>query len=68
MSSRQLFEMAKKGMRSYRKALAFAKNKWDLKKRVPLESGTTVEDVIKYVRQRMHLHSHITVHENESNK
>ena len=49
--------MAKKGLREYRKALSFTKDKWDLKKHEPKESGTTVDDVIEYVRLKMYKRS-----------
>ena len=65
VSGRQLFGMAERGMRDYRKALAFTKDKWDEKKMQPLESGTSIEDVIEYVRQRMYLHSHVKVGDDE---
>ena len=39
-----------------------------MKKRVPLESGTTAEDAIEYVGRRMCLHLHIIIHENEGDK
>ena len=32
VSGRQLFGMAERGMRDYRKALAFTKDKWDVKR------------------------------------
>ena len=50
----QLEAMAKKGLREYRKALGFTKDKWNLKNHLPKEFGTTVEDVIEYVRLKMH--------------
>jgi hypothetical protein len=46
--------MAKRGLREYRKALSFTKDKWDLTKHEPKESGTTVDDVIDYVRLKMY--------------
>jgi len=55
LNGRQLLDMAKKGMTDYRKAMAFTSDKWNLKKREPIESGTTVADVIQYVRRRMYL-------------
>ena len=38
----------------FRKALSFASHKWDLHTDTPKESGTTVEDVIEYVRVKMY--------------
>ena len=49
--------MAKRGLREYRKALSFTKDKWDLTKHEPKESGTTVDDVIYYVRLKMYKRS-----------
>ena len=49
LHGRQLLTMAKKGVQEYRKALSYTKEKWDLKKNEPIESGTTVDDVIQYV-------------------
>ena len=61
INGRQLTDMAKRGMQDYRKALAFTKKKWDLKTNTPIESGTTVEDVIEYVRRRMYLSKLVTI-------
>ena len=61
LHGRQLESMAKKGLRAYRKALSFTKDKWDLKLNVPKESGTTVDDVIDYVRLKMYNMSKSTV-------
>ena len=55
LNGRQLLDMAKRGLKDYRKALAYATDKWDIKKCEPIESGTTVDDVIEYVRRRMYL-------------
>ena len=57
LSERQLTDMAKKGAREYRKALAYAGDKWNIKECTPKESGTSVEDVIEYVRRRMYYDS-----------
>lgn len=59
LNGRQLTDMAKKGLREYRKALAFANMKWNIIKNEPKESGTTVEDVIEFVRCQMYLKDHI---------
>ena len=50
VNGRQLTEMIKRGMKEHKKALAFAKDKWNLKTNSPIESGTTVDDVIECVR------------------
>ena len=57
LSGRQLTDMAKKGACEYRKALAYAGDKWNIKECTPKESGTSVEDVIEYVRRRMYYDS-----------
>eukprot|EP00548_Thalassiothrix_antarctica_P015743 CAMPEP_0194166986 /NCGR_PEP_ID=MMETSP0154-20130528/2433_1 /TAXON_ID=1049557 /ORGANISM="Thalassiothrix antarctica, Strain L6-D1" /LENGTH=427 /DNA_ID=CAMNT_0038877803 /DNA_START=367 /DNA_END=1647 /DNA_ORIENTATION=- len=53
ISGRQLLETAKRGIKSYKKALSFAASKWNLKTDSPIESGTTEDDVMQYVRERM---------------
>jgi hypothetical protein len=70
INGRQLTDMAKRGMQDYRKALAFTKKKWDLKTNTPIESGTTVEDVIEYVRRRMYLSNVVKIDDDndESNE
>jgi hypothetical protein len=55
INGRQLTDMAKRGLRDYRKALSFTADKWDLKRRQPIESGTSIDDVIEYVRCKMYL-------------
>ena len=57
LNGRQITDMAKRGLRDYRKALAFACEKWDMKKCQAKESGTTVDDVIEHVRRKMYLKS-----------
>ena len=59
LNGRQLVDMAKRGLKDYRKALAFTTDKWNIKKNEPIESGTTVDDVIEYVRRRMYLSIHV---------
>ena len=59
LNGRQLIDMAKRGLRDYRKAMAFTTDKWNIKTNEPIESGTTVDDVIEYVRRRMYLSSNI---------
>jgi hypothetical protein len=63
----QLFEMVKRGMQDYRKAIAFTKDKWDLKKNSPIKLGTTVDDVIEYVRRKMYL-SNLVVIDNDNDE
>ena len=53
--------MAKKGIREYRKALSFTKDKWNLKNNEPKESGTSVEDVIEYVQRKMYEKSIVVI-------
>ena len=54
LHGRQLETIAKKGLKHYRKALSFTKDKWDFKTNEPKMSGTTVDDVINYVRLKMY--------------
>ena len=46
--------MTKKGLSKYQKALSLTKDKWDLKKNEPKESGTAIDDVVDCVRLKMH--------------
>jgi hypothetical protein len=59
--------MVKRGMQDYRKAITFMKDKWDLKKNSPIELGTTVDDVIEYVHQKMYL-SNLVVIDNDNDE
>jgi hypothetical protein len=54
-NGRSLVELARKGARSFRKAMAYASEKWDMKTNQPKESGMTIDDVMEYVRRRMYL-------------
>ena len=42
--------MAKRGLKSYRKALLYANEKWDFKLNDSKGSGMTIDGVINYVR------------------
>ena len=53
----QLHDMAKRGMKAYKKALSYCAQKYDIKTQTIKESGTFLEDVIEYVRCRMYLHN-----------
>ena len=50
LSGRNILDMAKRGAKSLRKAMAFAQIKWDLIENVPKESENTEADIILYVR------------------
>jgi len=54
VTGRSLHGLAKKGVTFYRKALSYAVKKWDLKKNEPTESGTSVADIIEFVRRQMY--------------
>lgn len=54
MSGRQLLDMAKRGTKFYRKALAYASRKYDLDTMQCKESGNTIDDVIEYVIVQMY--------------
>ena len=54
MSGRQILDLAKKGTGNYRKALAFASRKFDLETMSCIESGTTQDDVIRFVLDEMY--------------
>ena len=49
-----LLETAERGVKQYKKALSFCANKWDFKTDATIELGTTKEDVIEYVREKMY--------------
>ena len=65
LSSRNLLDMARRGMGDFRKATSFAKDKWDFKKEQLLESGMTVDDCIEYICYHMYLLSHIKIKQPE---
>lgn len=54
VSGRNLLDMALRGIKCYKKALAFCLQKWDMEKMVCKKSGDTVEDVIDHVRLEMY--------------
>jgi len=54
IAGRALLALAKEGEKNFRKANAFAEEKWDVKKREPKESGNTIDDVVKHVRHQMY--------------
>ena len=54
ISGRNLHDLATKGAREYKKALAFNEHKWDSVQMKPKHSGDTVEDCIEYVRWGMY--------------
>ena len=56
ITGRHLYDMAKRGMKNYRKALSFCAKRYDLKTKTVKDSGHTIEDVIQYVRRRMYHH------------
>ena len=58
ITGRSLLNMAKKGLKMYKKALGYAAKKWNIEKCEPIESGTTADDVIEYVRQQMYSELH----------
>ena len=49
ITGRNLHTMAIRGARSYKKALEYSMEKWDIETLEPKKSGETVEDVIEYV-------------------
>ena len=54
VSGRNIYDMAKRGTANYRKALSFATKKFDLDSMIVKESGSTIDDVIEYVRVEMY--------------
>ena len=53
ITGRNLHAMAIRGVRAYKKALAYSKDKWDMDTLEPRKSGETIDDCIKYVRVKM---------------
>ena len=47
--------MALRGVRIFKIALAYASQKWDLDKLEPKHSGTTIDDVVDFVRRKMYM-------------
>ena len=54
ISGRNLLDMTVHGVKYYKKALSFANHKWDCDGLVPKESGTTMDNVVLYVRRMMY--------------
>ena len=54
LSGRSILEMAQKGLKHYKKALAFAAHKWDDVQMTPKYTGDSEADVIEYVRTSMY--------------
>ena len=65
LSGRQILDMAKRGTKAYRKALAFASRKWDIEKGGPKESGNSINDIIEFVRKSMYRESLTIDNDNE---
>ena len=55
ITGRNLLDLAVKGLRSFKKALAFNSAVWDSEKLIPKKSGESIEDCIEYVRRRMYI-------------
>ena len=55
ITGRNLHSMAIRGVRAYKKALAYLKDKWDMDTLEPLKSGDNIDDCIEYVRVKMFL-------------
>lgn len=53
ITGRNLHAMAIRGVRAYKKALAYSKDKWDMETLEPKKSGETIDDCIEYVRIKM---------------
>ena len=56
ISGRHFHDMEKLGIKCYKKARSYCAHKYDLKMCSVNESGTSIEYVIIYVRQRMYHH------------
>ena len=54
ITGRKLIEMARDGVKNYKKALSFCDIKYNSKTQTCINSGDTVQDVIEYVRCKMY--------------
>ena len=54
ITGRNLLDLCVKGVKNYKKALAFCEHKWDIEKCEPKNSGDSMEDVVQYVRANMY--------------
>ena len=63
-----MHDLATKGAREYKKALAFNEHKWDSVQMKPKHSGDTVEDCIEYVRREMYRSTVGRFEDNEETK
>ena len=54
ITGRNLLDMGKRGMATYKKALSYAVKKYDIENMKVLESGLSVDDVVEYVRTEMY--------------
>jgi len=54
ITSRNLHAMIVRGSRTYKKALAYSTDKWDMVTLEPKKSGDTIEEVIEYIRVSMY--------------
>ena len=54
ITGRNLYVMAVRGAKAYKKALAYLKDKWDMVMLEPKKSGETIEDIIEYIRASMY--------------
>ena len=55
ITGRNLVYMALRGVRHFKKAMVYILHKWDDKKLTPKELGTTIDDVIYYVHEKMYI-------------
>jgi len=49
-----VLRMAREGLKYYRKAMSFYIKEWNMKTNQPVESGSSVDDVVDYVRHKMY--------------
>ena len=42
-------------MKNCKKALSYCGYKWDLKTGTPIDSGTTIDDVVNYVQRKIYI-------------
>ena len=54
ITGRNLVSLAVRGVKTYKKALAFCAHKWNLDTNEPLDSGYKIEDCVEYVRVKMY--------------
>ena len=54
MTGRNMLDLCIRGVKNYKKALAFCGHKWDFETSEPKKSGDSIEDIVMYGRLNMY--------------